>query len=119
MTDFADLETDWSLLQQPAAELPSNPAPPVIGGVLEDETVAYVHALYDALSSDGIDPALNLRLRPWSTEILALLHDLAPGQEDRIYSALLEGQDIGEREALRTAVGQVLNDNIDLIRASG
>jgi hypothetical protein len=93
---------------------------PLIGGVLEDDTVAYTHALHDALSStQAHDPETTRRLGVWRTEVLALLRDVAPGREDQVYRALLSGHEISGRQALCAAVEQILSDNIDVVRAGG
>jgi len=93
---------------------------PLIGGVLEDETVAYTHALHDALSSPQThDPEITRRLGVWRTEVLALLRDIAPGREDLVYRALLDGKDVSGRESLLVAVERILHDNIDVVRAGG
>ncbi|HVK77131.1 MAG TPA: hypothetical protein VM734_27680 [Kofleriaceae bacterium] len=95
--------------------------PPVIGGVLEDESVASTMALYEALRRPpGSDlEEVVARLRSWREEVMALLDDLlGPDEARSLFDALLRGQ-IVRRADLATRVEQVLRANIELVRAGG
>jgi hypothetical protein len=96
----------------------------ILGGVMEDDGVAATAALYDALTNETLTPEQEYALRYWRSDVLLLLVDLEvhPTDAEVLYDDLLNRRSElkikDEHPVLVELVGDVLQANIDLVRAS-